>query len=192
MKRILVTLLTILLTASSAFADVVITVSKDYYEVDGTDIPTIVTNLKQKSPLKGTGRTYTAETRTKIEYKYRIERKGNICRVQRMTIYLHLTYFYPKLKHSVDYKTRNWWKTMFGKLENHELIHGDISTRNVHEIDAALRGLQARDCNELKAKVKAISQQHVDKMRKQQVAYDKLTDHGLRQELYTGPQPRYQ
>jgi len=179
------------MVSTPALADVVKTVSTEYYIVQGTDIRTIYNNLKKNSPLNEGSKTFQAHTRTNIRYNFKWQKRNGSCTLKEATIYLHLTYLYPKLAHSVDYKTRKWWKEFYGKLELHELIHGDISTRAAHELDDALKGFGSSDCINFKANVKKRARRILDKMNKAQKDYDKLTEHGLKQERYKGPQPKY-
>ncbi|MCJ2164115.1 MULTISPECIES: DUF922 domain-containing protein [unclassified Pseudodesulfovibrio] len=189
MKRFLLSYLVILFLATPALADVVLTVSTEYYTVEGTDISTIYNNLKNQSPLNKGTETYQAHTRTQIQTKYKVQQRGSQCQIKDAIIYLHLTYLYPKLAHSVDYKTRTWWKKFYGQLEEHELVHGEISTKAAHKLDDTLKALGAGDCINYKGMIKNRIKTIMDKMKQDQVDYDKLTEHGLKQERNRGRYP---
>jgi predicted secreted Zn-dependent protease len=104
-------------------------------------------------------------------------------------VHLDLTYLYPKLLHSVDYETRTWWKDFYGQLEEHELIHGEISTKAAHRLDDILENLGPGDCGGYKNIIKVKIKQVMDRMKQDQAAYDKLVEHGLKQDRNMGRYP---
>jgi predicted secreted Zn-dependent protease len=189
MRFFLAALICMVLFVSPAMADVVRTVSTEYYMVDGTKPASIVMNLKHNSPLNEGAKTYQANTRTDIRTTYNIEQRGDTCRVTNVIVYLHLTYLYPKLKHSVDFETRKWWRKFYRQLEKHELIHGEISTKAAHKLSDTLESLKPGDCYNFKSTVKVKARKIIDQMKKDQVAYDALTQHGFKQQRNMGRYP---
>nr|WP_321257535.1 DUF922 domain-containing protein [uncultured Pseudodesulfovibrio sp.] len=189
MRRLLLAFCILLLLTSSALADVVRTVSTEYYLVEGRDPKTIFTNLKNHSPLNKGIKTYQAHTLTNIKYNLKWRNAGGKCTVTQATIYLHLTYKYPKLVHSVDYKTRKWWKEFMTNLEEHELIHGEISTKAAHLLDDTLESFPTTSCINFKAEIKKRATRILDKMKRDQKEYDRLTEHGLKQKRNMGRYP---
>jgi len=179
----------LLLSTPPAMADVVRTVSKEYYIVDGTKPAAIVKNLKRNSPLNEGATTYQANTRTDIRTTYNIEQRGGTCRITHVVVYLHLTYLYPKLKHSVDFETRKWWRKFYRQLEKHELIHGEISSKAAHKLNDTLENLKSGDCYNFKSTAKVKARRVLDQMKKDQAAYDKLTQHGFKQQRNMGRYP---
>ena len=189
MKRLPAAILTLLLLAAPATADVVRTVSTEYYTVQGTTPAAIAADLQINAPWdKGLGK-HTAVTRTKINIQYKMERRGRNCSARDVKVYLHLTYLYPRLARSVDGETRQWWKEFLTKLEEHELIHGEISTRAAHALSDKLETLTNMDCINFKAIAKNRFNRLMTKLRQDQATYDKLTDHGIRQERNRGRFP---
>lgn len=189
MRRLCAAILATLLLASPVFADVVKTVDTEYYTVEGRTPKQIYNNLKKNSPLNKGTETYQAHTRTNIRYKFKWGKKGKSCDMKSVTVYVHLTYLYPRLAHSVDYKTRKWWKEFLGKLEVHELIHGEISIKAAHTLDDELKMIRNIRCPDFKNLVKRRADIILDKMKQDQKDYDKLTEHGLKQERNLGKYP---
>ena len=177
------------LLAAPAMADVVRTVSTEYYLVEGTKPAIIYKNLRHQSPLNEGDSTYQANTRTDIRTTYKVEQRGDQCRITDVVVYLHLTYLYPKLAHSVDFETRKWWKKFSAQLEKHENIHGEISTKAAYKLSDALQGMAPGDCYNYKSAIKVKIKQIMDKMKQDQVDYDNLTEHGLKQQRNFGQYP---
>jgi predicted secreted Zn-dependent protease len=179
----------LLLAAAPAMADVVRSESTEYYVVDGTTPAAIVENLKRSSPLNEGSRTYQANTRTDIRTTYNIEQRGDSCRITNVIVYLRLTYMYPKLKHSVDFETRKWWRRFYRQLEKHEIIHGEISTKAAYKLNDTLENIPPGDCYNFKSTVKVKARRIMDRMKKDQAAYDALTQHGFKQQRNMGRYP---
>ena len=189
MKRALAALLTLLLLAAPATADVVKTMSTEYYPVQGTNPIAITADLRKNSPLNKGWEKYSANTRTDIKYSFKWQRRGNECTMKEVKVFVHLTYLYPRLVHSVDRKTRNWWKEILAKLEEHELVHGEISVKAAHELSDELEAIRTENCINFKAIVKNRANRIMDRLKRDQVEYDKLTQHGLKQERNRGRYP---
>ena len=178
-----------ILLVAPALADVVTSVRTEYYQVDGTNPRTIYDNLKNHSPLNTGTETYQAHTQTQLRFKYKIRQTGSQCQIEDVVIYLDLIYLYPRLTHSVDWETRKWWKKFYGQLEEHELIHGEISTRAVHKLDDVLKNLGPGPCSGYKEIVQQRINTITTRMKQDQVEYDKLVEHGLKQERNMGRYP---
>lgn len=189
MRCLLPTAFFLALLVPPAWADVVKTVSTEYYTVDGTTPATIAADLKVKSPWNETLGKHTAVTRTKIEVQYTRRKQGRYCSSTGVKVFLHLTYLYPRLVHGVDGKTRAWWREFLTKLEEHERIHGEISTNAAHILNDALEALTKVDCTNYKATAQKRINKVMVKLKKDQTAYDKLTDHGIKQERNQGQYP---
>jgi len=189
MRRLLTALLPLLLLAAPAAADVVRTVSTEYYTVQGTDPAAIAADLMINSPWDKKLGKHTAVTRTSVNIQYKMVRRDRNCSAKDVKVYLHLTYLYPRLAHSVDGKTRQWWKGFLAKLEEHELVHGEISTKAAHALNDELEALTNVDCINFKAIAKNRFNRFMAKLKRDQAAYDKLTEHGIKQERNKGRYP---
>lgn len=189
MKRLSAAILTLLVLAAPAAADVVRTESTEYYAVQGTTPAAIYAYLKLHSPLNEGSDSYHANTRTDIKYSYKWARRGNQCTMREVKVILHLTYLYPRLARSVDGETRKWWREYLGKLEEHERIHGEISIKAAHDLNDELETIRTENCTNFKAIVKSRANRIMGRMRRDQAAYDKLTEHGLKQERNRGHYP---
>lgn len=189
MRRLPAALLILLILAAPAAADVIKTVSTEYYAIRGTNKQAIAIELAQKSPWDKKIGKHTAVTRTEVDVQYQYEKRGQTCVIKDVKIYLHLTYLYPRLAHSVDGETRKWWNRFVKKLEEHELIHGTISTDAVFELDDELKSLNNVTCPNIKAMVKNRYNRFWKKLRRKQTAYDELTEHGIHQERNRGRYP---
>ena len=189
MNRLPAALLILLLLAAPAAADVVRTVDTEYYDVQGTTRAAIVADLAINAQWEKSIGNYSALTRTGVDVRYQYKQQGEICVITGVKVYLQLTYLYPRLVHSVDDETRKWWKGLLAKLEEHELIHGEISTNAAFVLNDELESLSNVTCINIKAVVKNRLNRFWKKLRQEQTAYDALTEHGVHQERNRGRYP---
>lgn len=186
MKRILLLILVNLLLASPAFAKVTLTERNEYYAVDGIGKKAILKSLKQKAPRIEGNNVFPAYTRTDIKYKYTWGRKNGRCDVVKVEVIVTLTYLYPKLAQSQDAETQQWWDETIAKYTHHEQIHGAISKRAAYELDRKLRNLRNLDCERAKQTITKRGNFIIKNMKKQQKEYDRITQHGRKQERWHG------
>jgi len=177
-----------LLTAAPCLADVVKTETVKYYMVTGKGKKEIVRSMKRNSPIKQKGRTFQGNTSSQIKYKFTWIRKNGVCTINKVTVRIHITYLYPKLAQQTSKAIRQWWDTYMERLTEHELVHGEIALESAHVLDRALNTLKTPNCDNVEKRVKNKFDSIMQKYKKKQKDYDKLTEHGIHQERFKGIQ----
>lgn len=175
-----------LLFASSSWADVISTTKTEYYMIDGTTQNEIINNLTEQSPIKQNGTTFQGHTHSDVKYDLLWSQRGGQCTITKITVRLTITYKYPKLSKRPDTKTLKWWKKHLKKLEQHELIHGQIALDGAKKLDKEFKRVKKHECSTIKARMKALGTANLQEMKNNQIAYDSLTEHGAKQHLYLG------
>lgn len=179
-------LLCLLTFACPAWAEVIITESIEYYKVDGVRKKEIIHNLKTKSPIIIQGKSYQGHTRAKTKYSFSWEQQGDTCTLKKVTVNLHIIYKLPELRKKPGKHTQAWWDKHMEKLIEHEMVHGKIARQGAQELDRELQSFKQLKCATAKQQIKTLANHIFDQIKMRQVKYDKLTDHGKKQELYTG------
>ncbi|WP_319467354.1 DUF922 domain-containing Zn-dependent protease [uncultured Pseudodesulfovibrio sp.] len=177
-----------LLTAAPCLADVVKTETVKYYMVSGKGKKEIVRSMRRNSPIKEKGRTFQGNTSSQIKYKFTWIRKNGVCTINKVTVRIHITYLYPKLAQQTSKAIRQWWDTYMDRLTEHELVHGEIALESAHVLDHALNTLKTPNCDNVEKRVKNKFDSIMQKYKKKQRDYDKLTNHGINQERFKGIQ----
>ena len=174
-----------LFLVTPGLAEVVKTTSTEYYTVDGTTRAEIFKYIKEHSPLKKGGRTFHAFTESQVKYRFHWVRKGGECSVDKVTVNIHITYTYPKLARTpAASDTRQWWDEMTARLVEHELIHGKIALNGAIELDRELRRMKRLKCSGIEQQVKDKANDILGQTRWKQEEYDRITQHGVKQERY--------
>lgn len=184
--RLTLFLIAFLSLTSPSLAEVITTTSTEYYPVLGNTKNEIMKDIKKKSTKVVGKRITVAHQQASIKYKFSWKKQKGKCSVTKTTIKLHITYRFPKLAQTPNLDTRLWWRKFIKNLEKHEFIHGSISKKGAAKIDKELRSTKINDCNNIKEIVEARFQVLAKRLSDEQAAYDKLTDHGIKQERYKG------
>jgi predicted secreted Zn-dependent protease len=106
--------------------------------------------------------------------------------MKQATVFINITYKYPRLADTPNAQTLRWWQAHLDKLAEHELVHGQYALEAAHELDQALNSLSDLDCATVKDVVKALGDATLETLQERQRTYDALTDHGLQQHEHTG------
>lgn len=181
-------LLLLILLAVPAKAEVILNVETKHYSLTGTTKQEIMRNMQRHSPYKKGTSFVPAYTGTDMKFRYTLEKRGDRCSMKEATVHLDLTYMYPRLAQHQSSAIRWWWRDIIKAYTFHEEIHGDIAIRWAHELDRVLRSLKNLPCSSAQDIVKAKARQVYEAMRDEQEAYDSITQHGLQQHKYRGPQ----
>jgi len=164
----------------AARAEVTVSSSEDHYIVEGSTRAQIARFYQQRETKNA------ATTRPTFKYSYTWRQKGSICTVTDVKVHLHLLYTYPRLAGTTGQHTAKWWNDTLKKLTVHERIHGDIAREAADELERELLRIREVPCSAIKDKVKSRADRVFQDHRRRQEDYDRLTEHGLKQELYRG------
>lgn len=173
------------LTAAPAMAEVVAATRTEHYPVNGLTRKAIAENIKRQSPIVLDGRTFQAHTQSNIRYEFSWTRRNGRCAMKQATVFIEVTYKYPRLAETPDNETLRWWQEHLDKLAEHELVHGQYALEAARELDQALNSLSDLNCATVKEVVKALGDATLEALQERQRTYDALTDHGLRQHEHT-------
>jgi len=179
---------TLILFASPALAEVILTEKIDYYPIDAIGKKEITKKLRKKAPYKSGKDYYPAYTQTDIKYEYSWGKRGTRCAVKKVKVLLTLTYVYPRLARAQSKTVQKWWDAKIKRFVVHENIHGNISKRSAHELDRKLRSLNDLNCSNAKNVIASRAKFIIRAMKKEQKEYDRITQHGIKQHKYRGPQ----
>lgn len=184
MKKLLLILLTLLVCAAPALAEIKITTSTQYYAVHGTTKGAINKSIRSNSPHEERGEPAAALTESELKYDYSWRNSNGRCRMEKFTVHLHLTYTYPRLAQTPRGKLRQWWERELKRYKEHEAIHGRISIKWATIIDKELRKLKSVNCATVKSTVESRIQYYARQLKNEQKKFDRITDHGRNNKRY--------
>jgi predicted secreted Zn-dependent protease len=144
------------------------------YDVHGRTRDELGTNL---------GPGHVADTRWRVEWKYRFE-STKACRLTSFRVDVTARIRMPRWveRGAAAPKLRASWDAFDSALRKHEEGHREHGIEAGREIAREARSLGARgDCAALRAEVERMANAVIDRFHLQDEAYDRATQHGVRQ-----------
>ena len=173
MKQLLI-VLTLILFATPSLAEVIVTEQVDYFAVTGNTKKQIMASIQKSSPRSGKKTFDLAQTRSEFRYEYKGVQNGDRCTVNEVTIYLNLTYIYPRLAVTPkDKNTRRWWAKELASYEKHEETHGDISIGLANKLHREIQRMDDLNCATRNEEVKRRVNYYSRQARKKHDAFDR-------------------
>lgn len=154
-----------------------------FYTVSGTDSASIHRSIQRNGPIGNDGRRYHAYTQWKIDWNYRWTQTQLNCRLSQLSVDLEIHYLLPELQavESLPSRLRNNWERYYTALYRHEQQHSDYGIQAAQELEQQLSAIGVRPCGELEDELIQSAQRVLDKYRELEKAFDRDTDHGIRQ-----------
>jgi|GEM_PF-2070113 len=180
--------LAILLGTTTAYAEVKVTVQKEYYDVPGRRKDEIIRSMEKHAPYRKGKFFVPAFIQPKLRYKFSLKQKDGRCAVDEVIVHLDIVYKYPRLSEKPANKyASDWWSRQINGLITHEEVHGDIAIRGAHRFEKKLLSLDNMNCATAKQHVMDTANTFNQLTITEQKDYDSKTKHGIRQFLYKGP-----
>lgn len=117
----------------------------------------------------------------RVSLEFRGDARG--CRISDVTVALDVTIILPvwDVPRDASAALRAEWDRFLGALERHELGHRAIALAGAQKLDQTLERIHGHSCDELHAAAEYASRDEAAATRDAQIAYDKSTDHGIKQ-----------
>jgi predicted secreted Zn-dependent protease len=182
-KRKLLAVVTLVVTATSAHATVQVDSSMKYYDVVGTTSAAILASLTSLGPLvDGKRRWAQMLPNFKVNYSYRPDKDG--CGIASVTTTLNTEITMPQLVTKVSAQIRKWFDEKTKTILDHEHGHRDIAVGIAENIDVAYIKMRAATCKELIDGAQEVLDGLVKKGKESQDNYDVVTKHGINQQAW--------
>jgi predicted secreted Zn-dependent protease len=169
-------------TAPGEPSQVRVTTVNQFYDVDGTDLRSVLASIRQHGPHDADG-AWAASTSWTFTWAYRPTLSDG-CRVESATVDLHLTFTYPHWATSdtlVQPAADDWTRYMTN-VETHEAGHAQIAQAAAADLAQALETVPAQaSCDDLTGVVDTAARDHLARHARSQLEYDRETLHGVAQ-----------
>jgi predicted secreted Zn-dependent protease len=129
-----------------------------------------------------------AHTFGRVRYRFETERRDGMCRVTTFRAQCDAKIRLPRW-YDVDKapkELQDWWKKAYEGLREHEFVHADICLQVARDTEWAARKIQPKQfCGSLSEEVERAADSVIASMDRRQREYDRITDHGRKQERYS-------
>ncbi len=153
-----------------------------FYDVEGTDIRSLLTSVRQRGPRDDAG-AWAASTAWTFGWAYQPV-LAEACRAASATVDLQLTFTYPRLAVSstVAQPVADAWTRYLTNVETHEQGHAQIAQAAAAELADTIRAVPAQPtCDDLAPAISAAATDVLQRHAQAQLAYDRETQHGVAQ-----------
>lgn len=165
--------LTLLLSCSPVFAEIVVTEDTQYFPVTGETKNEIKLSMQKNSPVKGVNSFAAATTRTQLSYEVTTQKRAGRCDVIKTKVLVQLTYTYPRLAQTPSKRVLKWWENELKKYEAHEKVHGDISKEYAKRLERKLQGMTNMRCATIKGEIQRRFNYYNRKMNEAHAEFDR-------------------
>jgi predicted secreted Zn-dependent protease len=143
-----------------------------YYKVSGDSAASVYLSMLKRGPHVKGEKAYAA-TSAESSQRGKLELK-NSCRITDYQYSVDFVIRLPKLadEGSLSPSARARWQQFSGFLRQHEETHRSIWMGCAHEIEAKVKALRGRSCDEVDRKAQAIREQVQKACNRKHVAFD--------------------
>jgi len=170
--------------ASSAVAEPTVTITYNYYEIEGWTAGDLRQQMDRHGIRWSNGNTYDAYTSWDVNWHYRYRMIDGECSMVKVTITVKVEFRLPRWR---DYENapvalQKKWDDYMQALRHHENGHKDFGIKAAAEIESTLAELKpAESCEELAKTANDLAQQIISKYAEAEKAYDAETNFGVTQ-----------
>jgi len=174
----------LLALASSALAEPTVTISYDYYEIEGWTADDLRQQMDRHGIRWTDGNTFDAYTAWNVNWHYRYRIIDGECSMIKVTTTVKVVFRLPRW---TDYENapvdlQKKWDIYMQALKHHEDGHKDFGIKAAAEIERALAELEpAESCEELTETANDRGQQIISKYAEAEKDYDAETNFGKTQ-----------
>lgn len=161
MKR--ATVLASLVFSSVSQAEIQSTYIKNYYDFNAQDIKGLVASVKKTGPKVG-DKTVWASIKWQLNTEYSFRSSDEGCNLVIKDMVLVAEVQLPKWQNiqKHDIGLRNWWKSYFAFVEQHENLHFDNALASAKQFELTLFNMPAQlDCNKVRMEYLALKHQFI-------------------------------
>jgi predicted secreted Zn-dependent protease len=166
------------------FAEPAVTERFNYYDVSGSTVQEVRTDLNRKRPSDQTGSRYDAITLWHIAWNYSYEPMGQRCEILKVSTRVEVAITFPRLKNTAATPAEvvQAFARYTDKLLLHEKGHAQNAIDTAAKIEREIRNMPSRpSCPELKEEANSLARSVVKKANQWDIDYDLRTQHGRTQ-----------
>jgi predicted secreted Zn-dependent protease len=165
-----------------ADAEPTVSVTKEYYFVDGRTAQEIRNDLNAKTPVRQNGRKYDAHTKWNVDWHFWWRKKPGSCEISKVTTEVAVKYTLPELRdnYSIQNDLKEKWESYNRALVRHEEGHKDLGVNAARAIENGIWSLDPRHtCEQLEVDSNGIGHAIIEEYRILETKYDRETNHGM-------------
>ncbi len=178
-------MLSIIGHSSVAYAEPKISFKNKIYKVRGSSIKDIKNSIgNSRKNSTNNADNFDASTKYSMTWKYYLKADAYGCKAQQADVSISITHEMPHLvtANMLSSEDRDNWYSYYKSLMNHELGHAELGIAAANEIEWEINNmLPQQNCDMVVAYIEKTAKNIIEKYDNQNIVYDSVTDHGVRQ-----------
>src|SRR5262245_33407232 len=156
---------------------------REYYAVRGSSENELRSALNRLRPRDAKGEAHDAITRWDVRWEYRYASAAGNCALTSFSTSVEVVMTIPRwANREAGSPLAARWERYITALEAHERGHAEIVIRAAKAIQERLSALEpVPTCQALEASIKAKGEALLDEHRREEVEFDRRTEHGMRE-----------
>jgi predicted secreted Zn-dependent protease len=143
MKTTFYCLLGILACAATAEAEPRSQFGASFYYIEGGSALVLLAQMDKKGPVGLDGRNHPARTKWEVQWRFRHNMHGSVCKMEKISVTVGLTSIKPRWRDEAQGPSslRERWKKLIEAVDRNEAFHKQQALDAGSEIEKVLNGL---------------------------------------------------
>jgi len=177
-KTLLIALISL---AGTVHAEPTTRIGASYYYVDGGSALVLTGQMDAKGPEGADGRHHPAQTRWDVQWRFRHNMQGDVCKMEKVLVMVGVTSIRPRWRDEKDGAPalRQRWQKLVQAVDRYDDYHKQQALAAGQEIERAINELSPeKTCEALTDAANQGASKILEKYKSKSRAYDERTDYG--------------
>lgn len=174
-------MLALAVMASAAQAEPTTRIGASYYYIDGASALVLTGQMDSKGPEGADGRRHPAQTKWDVQWRFRHNMYGDVCKMEKVMVLVGLTSIKPRWRGESDGAPalRKRWQQLVQAIDEYEAYHKKQAQTAGEEIERAINNVKPeKTCEAMTESANRVAAETLEKFKSNSRDYDKRTDYG--------------
>lgn len=181
MKAGLIIFSALAVAAGAAWADPATRIGASYYYIDGGSALVLTAQMDKDGPTGDDGRHHPALTKWDVQWRYRHNMHGDVCKMEKVGVMIGVTTIRPRWRDEEQGAAalRERWKSMIEAIDRYEAYHKQQAIDAGRKIDDALNNMApTENCEALTEAANELADSILAEHKRASQEYNETTDYG--------------
>ena len=181
MKAILHLLWAMVVSIGVAYAEPTTRIGESYYYIEGASALILTGQMDNKGPVGADGRHHPALTRWEVQWRFRHNMQGDVCKMEKILVMVGVTAIRPRWRgeKTGSAALRDRWNQLVDAVDIYQAYHKQQALDAGTSIENALNDLApTKTCEALTDAANQAATGILEQYKKASTEYDRATDYG--------------
>ncbi len=152
-----------------------------YYYIEGGSALVLSAQMDNKGPLGVDGRKHPARTKWQVQWRFRHNMHGDVCKMEKVSVMIGMTTIRPRWRNEAQgpASLRKRWKQLLEAVDRNVSYHKQRALEAGNKIENVLKALAPKkSCAELTEAANAVASEILATQQNESREFDLRTDYG--------------